>query len=88
MRYSSAFRRFEQPSFLAFVLEIFDPHGYFFMLMPRSDKFSASVYFKEKISDDEQQEKHIIFSADGFILGESQGFSITMGFVISYVKLV
>ena len=43
--------------------------------MPRADKFSASVYFEEKLSDEENRDKHIIFSADGSILGDSQGFA-------------
>ena len=52
-----------------------DTHGHFLMLMPRADKFSASVYFEEKLSDEEHLDKHIIFSADGSVLGDSQGFS-------------
>ncbi len=52
-----------------------DIHGHFLLLMPRADKFSASVYFEEKLSDEEHRDKHIIFSADGSILGDSQGFA-------------
>ena len=49
-------------------------HGGLFVSMPTAEEPIANVYFEEKVTADEHIDKHLLFSADGKIIGDGDSF--------------